>query len=1063
MRIHRFAGAFGRSFLSATFFTVPAAALVAAAALPVGCFPSESDTKRGPLPAAELRSTPEAAALARALKARFPGAFAASTAPRGATVELPPSAEQRLWIRDDASGIAIAIVLDGAGAVEAAVGEDLVMYGGAAPNGGDLIHRMLPDGVEDLVYYSRRPGREVLKYQLDLQAAAGLRLTGGVLEVLDKDGIPIIRAAAPYVLDAAGSHEAELSVESCAVDTNPQPPFGRPVTAPGNAWCTVKVDWSAAGVRYPALVDPVWGSTFNTMATPRSRHTITLLNPTDPKSLALVVGGVAAVGGTPLKSAEIYDPLSRRFSTTGSLTIGRSAHSATLLATIVPPQGLGSQKPVLVAGGKDATGSPLGSLEVYDPASGTFVLDGNAMATPRFEHAAVLVADGSVLIAGGTSPPLNQPTNTAYVYTFSGFEAGNPPAGVASTLPAAMNLMTSARTGLAVTRLSTGEVLLTGGFVLAGGALQALQSAELFDTGTGMFGPIETAGNGIAVLATQRGYHTSTALGASGTVLVAGGLSKTVGGVYANTIDLYVDGSQGMDKGFLPQPVSITMATARANHSATLLPDGRVLVAGGFGGNPVGALGSAELFSISTSTFTDLGALVPMSARGDHAALLVNAGDFVTAGHSVLVTGGSNAPGPGSASIVGAQILLRINGDPCTVADECLSGFCIDEVCCDKPCDEECAACSAGTKETGFDGECGFAKKGSDPHVQCINQVETHTQCDGKGSTEQTLDTHSCKPAACGANNLCSTGCVVTANCDETGWCDLTQGSMTDPGTCAQKKVNGAPCYGDDQCVSAVCVDGVCCNTSCDQQCQACDLPGFAGSCQPVGAVNDPQDVHPNTGGMLTPARAACDGFTEGGDRTACTGACLGKPACDYPGSEKLLQIDDCKDDPQAGPSTLTSYPCNGTGGNSHEPADCAGFVCADEHTCRTICTLDAHCISDFVCLKGTCTLLTGPLCDGTDTLRHPKADGGNEVCANNYACPEGATACLWQCESIKDCITRPGDKRFVCNGDRTCVPEPAPAELPSCAIRPGRQHYTSWWIAGGLAMLVARLRRRRW
>ncbi len=332
------------------------------------------------------------------------------------------------------------------------------------------------------------------------------------------------------------------------------------------------VDWSAARVSYPALVDPVWAPTFNTMAVARTHHSITLLNESDPKSLALVAGGASTVNGAPLKSAEIYDPLSRRFSVTGAMNVARSAHSATLLTLLDPPAIGGSLEPVLVAGGADGSGNPIGSLEVYDPISGTFVTDANTMATPRFEHSAVLIADDQVLIVGGTTPPLNQPTNTSYVYAFQGFSAGSPPTSVLSTLETVSDLMSSARTGLAATRLTSGQVLVTGGFVLAGGALQALQSAELFSPADKTFNEITTTGTGVSVMATQRGYHASTALGDTGKVLITGGLSKTVGGIYTNTVDIY--DSAVANKGFVPQAVPITMLAPRANHSATCSPTG---------------------------------------------------------------------------------------------------------------------------------------------------------------------------------------------------------------------------------------------------------------------------------------------------------------------------------------------------------------------------------------------------------------------------------------------------------------------------------------------------------
>lgn len=1081
MRTPRSSGLLARPFVPASL----AFGIVAtASAIPVGCSSGEtsSDAPQRALPGSDPSAEESSAALARSIRARFPAAFAQPAAPASgpaeAKVTLPSSAKQPFRLRDRASKIEIGVALEGAADVEATRDGDLVLFERAAPGDGDLVHRIVPEGVEDLVHFAARPSLEKVSYVIEIGTAAGLRLVSNTLEVLDAKGSPVLRAAPPYVLDAAGEqHAATLDVTGCAVDTDPRAPFRRAVTPPGARSCTVVVDWSAAHVSYPALVDPVWGSTFNTMAVARTHHTITLLNPTDAKSLALVAGGASAVNGAPLKSAEIYDPLSRRFSSTGQMNVARSAHTTTLLTVLDPGPALGPIEPALVAGGADAGGNPISSIEVFDPASGTFVLDANTMATPRFEHVAVLVGTDEVLIAGGTTPPLNQPTNTSYVYTFQGFGSGSPPTSVTSTLVAVVDPMKSARTGLAATRLGTGQVLLTGGFVLAGGALQALQSAELFNPVDDTYSDIATAGTGVDVMATQRGYHTSTALGTSGKVLIAGGLSKTVGGIYTNTVDIY--DSAAANKGFVPQPVPITMLVPRANHSATLLPDGRVLVAGGFNNTPsLGAVGAADVFDPATSTFEDVLPLVPMAPRGDFAALLVNAGDSVNAGFTVLVTGGASSPTTGAAATASAQILLRIDGDECTIDEDCLSGFCTDNVCCNKRCDEECYACHEDLKQSGDQsGVCSFAKQGADPHQQCLNNVETHTMCDGFGSTEQdpTL-TKSCLPGICAGDELsCSTSCQTTANCDLTGWCDV-DGKEGDPNQCAPKKVNGAPCDLDEECVNTRCVDKVCCNADCDLQCQACNLNGLVGTCSFVGTAANPGDVQPNTltgaaQNNVTGPRTACNGVAEDGSKSACTGACTGEQLCTYPTATSFLQADTCADDPAGGPSVLTSFPCDGDGSNTSTTATCAGFKCESETACRTTCALDADCITNFVCTAGACVELTEPLCDGIKTLRNRVENGGYQVCPDSYACPPGANACLTECASINDCIQPDalpeGDEddkvAIVCNGERKCVPEPEPPVLESCSASPaGTGRSSAAWLAGLLVALAAATRRSR-
>jgi hypothetical protein len=112
-----------------------------------------------------------------------------------------------------------------------------------------------------------------------------------------------------------------------------------------------------------------------------------------------MVGGDGPSG--PVASAELYDPATGRFSPTGALATVRTGHTATLL-----PNGR-----VLTVGGADAVDDSLAanilaSVELYDPATGTFSPAGS-MATGRQSQTATLLADGRVLIAGGADglPP----------------------------------------------------------------------------------------------------------------------------------------------------------------------------------------------------------------------------------------------------------------------------------------------------------------------------------------------------------------------------------------------------------------------------------------------------------------------------------------------------------------------------------------------------------------------------------------------------------------------------------------------------------------------------------
>jgi hypothetical protein len=139
------------------------------------------------------------------------------------------------------------------------------------------------------------------------------------------------------------------------------------------------------------VYDPATGlftSTGN-MVTPRVGQTATLLANGD----VLFAGGWSASQNASIAVAEVYHQATGAFTPTGSMTSPRSGHTATLL-----PDGK-----VLIAGGaQDQTLTNSDRAEIYDPATGSFLATGS-MAEKRCSHTATLLPNGTVLVVGGGS------------------------------------------------------------------------------------------------------------------------------------------------------------------------------------------------------------------------------------------------------------------------------------------------------------------------------------------------------------------------------------------------------------------------------------------------------------------------------------------------------------------------------------------------------------------------------------------------------------------------------------------------------------------------------------
>ena len=280
-----------------------------------------------------------------ALRPQF-AASAIAAEPKPASLVLPQLCTAAVHLADVTSGAAVDISLNGALPVAAQTVGGYVVYPSAFGVGGTVFHRALPGGSEDFINLPTRPATPEVDYSVALGTGiAGLRLVSGMLEMLDSGGVPRLHVSPPYIVGADGARtDGALAVSGCAVDSDPSGPWGRPVTAPGAATCTVRVTWPDAAVVYPAILDPRWTTT-GSMGTARFEHTLLLLS----TGKALAAGGRSSTSGTTgLTSAELYDPTSGTWSPTGSMTHGRRLHSMTQLRKLVElddeRQGLGRRR-----------------------------------------------------------------------------------------------------------------------------------------------------------------------------------------------------------------------------------------------------------------------------------------------------------------------------------------------------------------------------------------------------------------------------------------------------------------------------------------------------------------------------------------------------------------------------------------------------------------------------------------------------------------------------------------------------------------------------------------------
>ena len=310
----------------------------------------------------------------------------------------------------------------------------------------------------------------------------------------------------------------------------------------------------AGGLASAELYDPETGTftTTGALTTPRGWAVATLLH--DGRAL-VVAGDDPGTGGctTPYKapptnlqssydSSDTYDPTTGKFTRVDSL-IPSVPNTATLL-----PDGR------VVTADADSR-----VLETYDPAYGKFSRSGSLLRS--YEHLGeALLPDGKVLFVGSTQ--LEGPRAEIY----------DPSSGKSRSLT--LQLPASATVAPRDYDLTAPPTTLKDGRIL----LCIFDYLEIYDPSTGSF----TAAGSISP--PELWFAATATLLSNGDVLFAGGefndATTAQAGIYDPASGFHQIGS---------------MTTARDHQTATLLPDGRVLIAAGTS-DEFHSLSSAELF-----------------------------------------------------------------------------------------------------------------------------------------------------------------------------------------------------------------------------------------------------------------------------------------------------------------------------------------------------------------------------------------------------------------------------------------------------------------------------------
>jgi len=203
--------------------------------------------------------------------------------------------------------------------------------------------------------------------------------------------------------------------------------------------------------------------------------------------------------------------------------------------------------------------------------------------------------------------------------------------------------------------------------------------------------------------------------------------------------------------------------------------------------------------------------------------------------------------GAGGIPVSPPPVLLA-QGAHCAADAACAAGLtCTDGVCCSTPTCGTCSSCAAPGATAGV---CAPLAKGTQSAFCTGTNV-----CDGANRCVHNLGQTCASSSEC-VSGFCADGvCCSTSSCGAQGCQTCGAGGLCHPvddGTTTAMCGGASACVGgscltaaghicntNSECGTGHCVDGVCCNTACDDTCFACNQPSSLGTCAALAALPD--------------------------------------------------------------------------------------------------------------------------------------------------------------------------------------------------------------------------------